>query len=94
MQSTKFDADGSYIRKWVPELANVPNDYIHDPWNMSKALQKQANVEIVDDYSGKEKTYPMPIKNEKYTSADAAKKVKRSKSAPSKKSLGSILAYA
>ena len=83
LQSLKFDADGSYIRMWVHELANVPNDYIHDPWNMSKALQKQANCEIVDDHSGKKETYPMPIWCDKYTSSDAAKKMKRSKSAPS-----------
>ena len=38
-QSTKFDPAGEYIKTWVPELANVPTDYIHDPWNMPKSLQ-------------------------------------------------------
>ena len=29
-QSEKFDA-GAYIRKWVPELASLPDPYVHDP---------------------------------------------------------------
>ena len=62
---------------WCPELAKVPNEYIHDPWNMPKALQKTLGVLI----GGDEPTYPEPISCAKYTSAEAAKKMKR-KSAP------------
>ena len=36
-QSMKFDADGKYIRQWVPELEGVPAAFIHDPWNIPKA---------------------------------------------------------
>jgi deoxyribodipyrimidine photo-lyase len=32
LQSEKFDADGSYIRRYVPELADVPLAYLHAPW--------------------------------------------------------------
>ena len=35
-QSEKFDA-GSYIRKWVPELAKVPEPWIHDPYEAGQA---------------------------------------------------------
>jgi deoxyribodipyrimidine photo-lyase len=46
LQSEKFDPDGDFIRKWVPELALVPNNYIHDPWNMPKGARKSARLEI------------------------------------------------
>jgi deoxyribodipyrimidine photo-lyase len=38
-QSEKFDPDGSYIRRWVPELRDVPNEYIHTPWRMTTPPQ-------------------------------------------------------
>lgn len=33
-QSQKFDPDGAYIRHWIPELQDVPDKYIHAPWQM------------------------------------------------------------
>lgn len=32
LQGQKFDADGTYVRRWVPELANIPASVIHNPW--------------------------------------------------------------
>ena len=32
LQGEKFDKDGKYVRKWVPELRNIPNKFIHKPW--------------------------------------------------------------
>jgi deoxyribodipyrimidine photo-lyase len=32
IQGQKFDPDGAYVRHFVPELKNVPNDFIHTPW--------------------------------------------------------------
>lgn len=54
MQGTKFDVTGEYIRKWIPELAEVPNKYIHSPWEASKELLKSSKVELGI-------TYPKPI---------------------------------
>ncbi|MFN8446634.1 MAG: deoxyribodipyrimidine photo-lyase [Caldilineaceae bacterium] len=53
-QGEKFDPDGVYIRRWVPELTHVPKKFIHQPWLMSKSEQLRARCEI-----GKE--YPAPI---------------------------------
>ena len=34
LQSKKFDPDGAYIRRWVPDLRDVPDRYLHAPWEM------------------------------------------------------------
>jgi deoxyribodipyrimidine photo-lyase len=31
-QSQRFDKDGAYIRRWVPELSEAPKDLVHEPW--------------------------------------------------------------
>ncbi len=49
-QGKKFDPDGQYIRRWLPELANVPDNQIHTPWQMSAAEQKQSGCRIGHDY--------------------------------------------
>jgi len=33
-QGENFDPDGRYVRRWVPELAQVPDKFIHQPWAM------------------------------------------------------------
>lgn len=50
LQSQKFDPNGDYIRRYVPELATVPTQYIHEPWRMPEALQRQIGVVIGRDY--------------------------------------------
>ena len=49
-QAQKFDPDGTFIRRWLPELAEVPQDYIHEPWQMPPMMQKSANCQIGRDY--------------------------------------------
>jgi deoxyribodipyrimidine photo-lyase len=49
-QGEKFDPEGKYIKKWVPELANVPLKFIHKPWEMPPAEQKKYHVIIGQDY--------------------------------------------
>lgn len=36
LQGRKFDPDGSYVRRYVPELRSVPDAQLHDPWNASR----------------------------------------------------------
>jgi deoxyribodipyrimidine photo-lyase len=49
-QSKDYDANGDYIRHWIPELGKVPASRIHEPWLMSKAEQETYGVQIGVDY--------------------------------------------
>ena len=50
LQSKKFDPHGDFIRRWLPELADVPDKFIHEPDKMETAVQQQANCIIGKDY--------------------------------------------
>ncbi len=60
LQSRRFDPEGVYIRRWVPELAEVPVRYIHEPHLMPTAVQQKAGCTIG-------KNYPAPIVDRKMT---------------------------
>lgn len=49
-QSRDQDADGRYIRRWVPEIAALPSDWIHAPWQLPGHLQRRHGVIIGSDY--------------------------------------------
>ena len=49
-QSEKFDPDGTFIRRYLPELARVPGKYIHAPWTLPPMDQKLAGCLIGSDY--------------------------------------------
>lgn len=49
-QGKKFDPDGEYIRQWVPELANLSNKSIHEPWKAKDQELKDAGVELGTNY--------------------------------------------
>jgi deoxyribodipyrimidine photo-lyase len=50
LQSKRHDPDGAFIRSWIPALANVPDEFIHEPWTMSEADQNAAGCVIGKDY--------------------------------------------
>jgi deoxyribodipyrimidine photo-lyase len=53
-QSKKYDPEGIYIRKWLPELSDIPNKFIHTPFELSHSQQKEYGCQLG-------KHYPQPI---------------------------------
>ncbi len=49
-QGRKFDPDGSYVRRYVPELAKLPTNTIHAPWEAPADVLKTAGVSLGDNY--------------------------------------------
>jgi deoxyribodipyrimidine photo-lyase len=49
-QGKRFDPAGEYVRRWVSELARVPNQYVHTPWQMPRPVMLEAGLEIGRDY--------------------------------------------
>jgi deoxyribodipyrimidine photo-lyase len=49
-QGLEYDPHGATIRRWLPELAGVPTEYIHEPWTMPAAVQRQSGCLIGKDY--------------------------------------------
>ena len=64
--SQEHDADGIFLKQWLPELKNIPAPLIHEPWKLSTIEQKLYNCTIGTDY-------PLPVVNieetRKYASA-------------------------
>ncbi|MGV7213016.1 cryptochrome/photolyase family protein [Bradyrhizobium sp. UFLA05-112] len=52
LQGEKFDPDGSYVRRWVPELKDLPAKLIHQPWKATPIELASAGVELGRDYPG------------------------------------------
>ncbi len=54
LQGGKFDAKGAYVRQWVPEIAALPDKYLHEPWEAPDHVLREAGIVLG-------KTYPGPI---------------------------------
>lgn len=54
LQGTKFDPDGAYVRRWVPELARLQGDALQAPWQAKPAVLRAAGVALGQ-------IYPLPI---------------------------------
>ncbi|MBQ4836659.1 cryptochrome/deoxyribodipyrimidine photo-lyase family protein [Pseudoalteromonas luteoviolacea] len=65
-QGQEKDPEGIFVKKWVPELSNIPAPLVHSPWDLSEMEQLMYGIEIGSDY-------PSPIINlkESYTKAQA-----------------------
>ena len=49
-QGTKFDPNGVYVRRWVPELARLPNEWIHEPWSAPPQVLTAAGIKLGEHY--------------------------------------------
>ena len=54
LQAQKFDPDGDYIRKYVPEIAKLPDKYLAQPWTASDTMLNQSGIVPGE-------TYPYPV---------------------------------
>ncbi len=54
LQGEKFDGDGAYVRKWVPEIRALPDKFLHKPWEAPLSVLKDSGVKLGE-------TYPRPI---------------------------------
>jgi deoxyribodipyrimidine photo-lyase len=49
-QGEKFDSNGDYVRRYLPQLRSVPAKFVHSPWNMSWAEQELCGCVLGKDY--------------------------------------------
>jgi deoxyribodipyrimidine photo-lyase len=50
----RFDSEGVYVRRWVPELARLPDAFLHRPFSAPRAALAYAGVRLGE-------TYPLPL---------------------------------
>ncbi|MFS8086985.1 MAG: cryptochrome/photolyase family protein [Acidobacteriota bacterium] len=55
LQSRKFDAQGQYLRRWLPELTHLPSRHIHEPWRAPEPARQTDGGQLIS------KDYPAPL---------------------------------
>jgi deoxyribodipyrimidine photo-lyase len=53
-QGERFDPKGDYVRRWVPELAKLPDRLVHKPWQAPEPVLQEAGVQLG-------RSYPRPV---------------------------------
>jgi len=74
LQGEKFDPNGDYVRRYVPELKDMPKEFIHKPWEAGPLILQSAGVKLGEDY-------PEPIvdlKESRERALDALQSTKQS----------------
>lgn len=71
-QGQKFDPSGEYVRRWIPEIARLPDKFIHTPWEAPKLVLLEAGVNLGV-------TYPEPIIDHKFARERALEAYKATK---------------
>lgn len=79
IQGEKFDPEGNYVRRWVPELAELPAKHIHAPWDAPEEILRKAGVTLGVNY-------PLPIIEHKKGREQALKAYDEVKAATAEKS--------
>lgn len=64
LQGRKFDPDGAYVRRWVPELVSLPPEFVHAPWEAPSSVLDRAGVRLGE-------TYPRPVVDHASARAEA-----------------------
>jgi deoxyribodipyrimidine photo-lyase len=54
LQGRKFDGQGEYVRRWVPELARLPAEWVHAPWTAPAEVLRDSGIVLGE-------TYPLPV---------------------------------
>jgi deoxyribodipyrimidine photo-lyase len=67
-QAQDHDPDGMFIRTWIPELADIPDDFIAEPWTTPPIIQNACGCRIGSDY-------PEPLVDHKTAVAQARQRI-------------------
>jgi deoxyribodipyrimidine photo-lyase len=73
LQGEKFDKDGAYVRRWIPEIARLPDRWLHKPWLAPAGILAKAGIQLGT-------TYPQPIVDHdtaRHRALDALKSIQK-----------------